>query len=303
MHKQFLILIAAGFLWMNKSTAQNIGILPLTGIRYFKGGIWAKSIDVKMDGAVFYSNRLPLNKEIEISLLQPTGFTPDKNKTVFAAAEFSLLSEKGDLLLQNPNLLLLNETKGFAAKDFKTLSMKFGVNESLMKANSNGMIRIRLYDLKGKNQLKLEFPVSFARPGEAIQVTKLIKTVKSPAGSVCMISGGLKAGNVYVKVDTSIKSYPKNAYSSLEIVNIEGTSLGGIFEGKEKFWVYDQNLNEIKVSDILLKEVGGALEDNIVNYTLKVPFRLKVAPAKGYIVRFRWESADRSKVIDVVVNI
>jgi hypothetical protein len=126
--------------------------------------------------------------------------------------------------------------------------------------------------------------------------------LKSPPGSTAVVSG-LKANNMRVFLDTMIKVSPKMAYASLDIAGIQGTSLGGIFGGKESFWVYDVNLNEIKITDILLKEVGGALEDNDVDYTLKIPFRLKRAPAKGYTIRFRWESADKSQVIDIVVTI
>ena len=67
--------------------------------------------------------------------------------------------------------------------------------------------------------------------------------------------------------------------------------------------MYDAQLNEIKITDILLKQVGGALENNNVDYTLKIPFRLKKAAPKGYIVRFRWESPDKTQVIDLVVTI
>ena len=118
---------AIGFLCMHTCIAQNFGILPLTGMRYFKEGIWAQSIDIKVDGQQLLSNRLPLNKEIELALPLPTGFmvAKDKNKTSYAAAEFILTNSKGDIILRNPNLLLNNETTGFAAKLFKTLSMKF----------------------------------------------------------------------------------------------------------------------------------------------------------------------------------
>ncbi len=301
MVKQLFILFVAVFFVKNNSFAQSNGILPLSGIRYFKEGIWAKSIDVKIDGAWLLGNRLPLNKEIEISLQQPSGFIADINKTVFAAAEFILESAKGELILKNPNVFLLNETKGFAAKDFKTLSIKFGINEELMKYNSNCLIRIRVYDLKGKNQLRLEFPVNIIRYGEAVQLSKSVNLVKSPSGSTCLIAG-LTAKNMLVSVDTTIKVSPNMAYTSLDIFKILGTSLGGIFQGKENFWVYDNGLNEIKISDILLKQVGGALEDNDIDYTLKIPYRLKKVAGKSYTVRFRWQSADKSQVIDVVAS-
>ncbi len=300
---KYSILLFTGSCFLQiESIAQNNGIIPLTGLRYFNEGLLAKSIEVKIDGARLLSNRLPLNKEIEISIQQPTGFTENNAKTTYAAAEFILVSPKGEILSKNPNLFLRNETTGFAAKDFKELSIKFGITAEVMKTNLAGTIKIRLYDLKGKNQLRLEFPVSITRLGEALQISKNVKSIKSTDGTMGMING-LKAKNMLVFMDTTIKVSPKMAYTSLDISNIEGSSISGIFQGKETFWVYDKDLNEIKISYILLKQVKGAMENDDVDYTLKIPYRLKTAKSKIYTVRFRWESPDKKQVIDVVTTI
>lgn len=302
MFKIFITLSVFSILWMNQCSAQNNGILPLTGIRYFKEGIWAKAIDVKIDGAQLLSNRLPLNKEIEITLQQPTGFAEEKNKTVYAAAEFIIVSPGGILLSKIPNIFIKNEASGFAAKDFKSLSIKFGLTADIMKTNQNGIIKIRLYDLKSKSQLRLEFPVNMARPGEALQISKNVNVIKSTIGSSGMING-LKAKEMLVTLDTTIKVSPKMAYTSIDISSVEGAGISRIFQGKEYFWVYDSDLKEIKITDILLKQVDGAMENSKVDYTLKIPFRPKGIPAKVYTVRFRWESPDKKQVIDVVVTI
>ena len=300
---RLLFFSACGLLSAGEGVAQNVGIFPLTGIRYYKEGVWAKSFDVKLDGAQLVSDKVPLNREIEFVLQQPTGFTPDKKKICYAGVEMILTTGKGDLILTTPNLLLKNETTGFAPKDFKSLSFKYPLTADLVKSNSTVIMKIRVFDLKGTNQVRLEFPINIIiKPGEVLQVSKLVSMVKSPPNSMLMVSG-LKGRAMYVTLDTTIKVDPKMAYCSLDIVGVVGTSLGGIFEGKESFWVYDANFKEIKIKPILLKQVGGAMENNDVDYTLKVPFRLKTAPAKGYFVRFRWESADKSQVIDVVVII
>ncbi len=301
MYKKLFILLACGFLGGNTGNAQNKGILPFSGMRYFKEGIWARSIDVRIDGDQLLGNRVPYNKEIEISLLEPTGFTSDKKKIVYVGAEYTLLSAKGEVLLTNPNLFLLKESTGFAPKDLKTLSMKFGIAEQMIKVNGTGTIKIRLYDLKGKNQLRLEFPISIGRPREAVQVSKTVKAIKSPVGSTLMVSG-LSAKAMLVTIDTTIKTNPKRAYASLDITNIEGTDLMGVFQGKESFWVYDNDLNEIKIPDILLKQVKGQLESNNIGLMLKVPYRLKTEPLKNYIIRYRWDSADKSQVIDAAIT-
>ena len=299
--KHLFTSITACMLFANVSTAQKNGILPLTGMKFFNEGIAAAEIDIKIDGAELLSNRIPLNKEIEIRLQQPNGFTADNAKKMFAGAEVIVLSPRGEILLNNPNVFLTSYSNGFYAKDLNAFSIKFGIGTDLMKGNFGGILKIRLYDLKGKNQLRLEIPVSFARPGEPLQVSKTTKAIKSNAG-VNGVINGLQAKDLMVNVDTTIKVAPKMAYTSMDISNIEGSSLSEIFSGKETFWVYDSELNEVKITDILLKKVKGAMENNSVNCTLKIPFRLKSNLSKLYTVRYRWEGADKSQVIDVVVK-
>ncbi|HQY12329.1 MAG TPA: hypothetical protein PK133_08960 [Ferruginibacter sp.] len=302
MIKRFLIALGFTGLLASGSKSQSNGILPLSGLKYFNEGILAKEIDVKVDGARLLSNRLPLNKEIEVVVSQPTGFTADAVKTVYAGAEFILVSPRGDILLRTPNLFLNKEKTGFGSKDLVVLSIKFAITPEMARANMNGTVKLRLYDLKGKNQLRLEMPATFARPGEALQVSKATRAIPVKDGAVGMING-LKAKNMLVSVDTSIRVSPKMAYTSLNISSIEGSSIPGIFQGRENFWVYDDNLNEVKITDILLKQVKGAMENNNVDYTLKIPYRLKNNTAKLYTVRFRWESPDKKQLIDVVVKI
>ena len=301
-HKNLIALAISMLFLIVIGKAQNKGVLPLTGLKYFNEGISAKTIAVQIDGNQLLSNRIPLNKEIEILMEQPTGFVADNYKTMFAGAEVILLSPRGEILFNNPNVFLKNYTNGFNANDQKKFSIKFGIGAELAKGNFNGLLKIRLYDTKSKNQLRMEIPVTFAKPGEALQVSKVTKTIKSSDANVSGIMNGLEAKNMMVKIDTSIKVAPKMAYTSLDISKIEGSSLSGIFEGKENFWVFDSDLNEVKITDILLKKVKGAMENNAVDYTLKIPYRLKTNLAKLYTVRFRWESIDKKQVIDIVVN-
>lgn len=295
------ILVTGSFLCINSSVAQKNGILPLTGMKFFNEGITAKLISVRVDGGQLMSNKIPLNKEIEIRLQQPSGFSADNNKTMFAGAEVIVLSPKGEILLKNPNACLKNYPNGFYEKDLNNFSIKFSIGTDMVKANYAGILKIRLYDVKGKNQLRMESPVSFAKPGETYPVSKTVKAIKSNIG-VNGVINGLQVKDMLVKVDTTIKVSPKMAYTSVDISNIEGSSLSEIFQGKENFWVYDSDLNEVKITDILLKKVNGAMENNTVNYTLKIPYRLKTNTSKLYTVRYRWESLDKTQLIDVVVT-
>jgi hypothetical protein len=299
---RLIVVILCNIFFIPVIHAQKNGILPLTGMKFYNEGITARSMDIKIDGNQLMSNRIPLNKEIEISIQQPAGFKADNFKTMFAAAEVIVLSPTGQMLLNNPNVLLKHYSNGFYADELNTFSIKFGIGTDLMKGNIAGLIKIRLYDMKGKGQMRLEIPVTFAKPGEVVQVSKMAKAIKSADGDGLGVIMGLKARGLQVDLDTSIKVSPKMAYTSLVVSKVEGSSIAGIFGGKEKFWVYDSDLNELKITDMLLKKVQGAMENDMVDYTLKIPYRLKTSKGdKTYFVRFRWESADKSQLIDVVV--
>lgn len=301
MIKRLFILAAGYFACTSFCLAQKKGMLPLTGLQYYNEGITTQSLAVKINGQQLYGNRVPLNQDIEISFQQPAGFSADKKKKYFIAAEYILVSDKGNVVLTKPNLLADKEAAGFTAKDLKMLTAKFSIPEKTVQPNSKAIIKIRLYDLKGKNQLRLEYPVSIAYPRESIWLTTAAKMVKSPAGSVFMVNG-LQPGSLAFFVDTAVKTDPRMAYLNLDINKIGGTDVISMLQGKDYFWVYDTAYREIKIKEILLKKVGGAMEGGNVNATIKIPFRPKTSQPKGYIIRYRWESADKKQVMDVVVT-
>ncbi len=300
MLKSFYILFAVVFFLVNNSGAQDRGILALSGARFFQEGIGAKAIELKTDGSFLLSNKIPLAKEIEVRLQLPGGFTEER-KTVFAAAEFEIVSLKAAILYKSPNLFKDNEVKGFPSGSLKELVVIVPLRADLIKADPGCIVKIRFYDLKSKNQLRIEFPVTIARPGESLQLSKTVNEVKTsvPLNAALV---GVKIKAVNVTLDTSIRVNPKMAYASLDMTDIEGTTLGEVLSGKESYWVYDNDLNEVKTTDKQLKQVKGAMEDNFVDYLSKIPFRLKTVSGKKYFVRFRWESSDKRKVIDIVVS-
>ena len=304
MKKIYFIFIAVCFFGINETVAQNRGILPINGIHYFKEGIWVKSIMARMNGQQLMGNRIPLNTEIEINLQQLSGFATDKQLRIFPTAFYSLLSAKGDTLQKITNLLLLNQAKGFGPKDLpKGLSMKFSIAEGLIQPNSKCIISIRLNDQKGKNQLRLDFPVSISYPSERIPLSQLVpQLLKSPVGSTLM-SFGLTVKNIDFKVDTAVGYNPKMAYLRLELSKIGGTDVIGMLQGRESFWVYDSLFNEIKITERLLKDVGGAMEGGNVYCKLQIPFRSKKDLISGQLVRYRWDGPDKTQVLDIVMNI
>jgi len=123
MLKRFFTLSVGYFCCLTVCMAQKKGMLPLTGLQYYEEGISTQSMAVKINGQQLYGNRIPLNQEIEFSFQQPLGISADKKKNYFLGAEYSLLSANGNVLLTNPNLLSVNEAKGFTAKDLKSIAV------------------------------------------------------------------------------------------------------------------------------------------------------------------------------------
>lgn len=299
---KYLSGLLIGFVFfLTNIQAQEKGVLSFTGARYAKEGIAARAIEIKVDGSYLLSNRVSLNKEIEVKLINPSGLT-ESNKMVFAAAELSYLSAGGAVLAQSPNILKDFETKGISLGTSKELSVKLALKPEIIKAEQSCVVKIRFYDLKGKGQLKVEIPISIARPGEPILLSKAVNELKVPAPATGW-AVGVKMKNAVITVDTTIRVNPKMAYASIDMSNIEGSTLAEVLSGRESYWVYDENGNEIKMTDKQLKQVGGAMENNQVNYLSKLPFRPKTVSGKTYFVRFRWESPDRRKLIDIVAKL
>ena len=125
-----------------------------------------------------------------------------------------------------------------------------------------------------------------------------IKISQSASG----YSNGLKINNVLISIDTTIRVSPKTAYLSIEINAITESSLDEILNGNNSFWIVDKNGNQIKSSEKFLKKVNGSMESDMVNYTVKIPFKLKTDLNSAYTTRYLWESKDKKKTIDIVAT-
>ena len=301
MRKTISLCIAYVLFTTTFSFAQNNGILPLTGIQYFNEGISAKYAEVSINGMNLISNRIPANKEFIVKLQLPAGFTADADKKVFPAVEVLFLSSKKQQLAAIPNAIKEVEKTGITVNTFKELSLKLTLQSQWLKNEPECLIHIRYYDLKSKKQMRLQFRVSIAAATEPLTISNRSTYIKTSDESLGL-SNELTINKAFILVDTSLRVAPKNAYLSIDIPEITGTSMPEVLQGKNNFWVYDKYMNEIKITDKLLKKIGGSMEDNLVKFTVKIPFRLKTDTKQMYTIRYRWESADRKKVIDIVTT-
>ena len=131
--------------------------------------------------------------------------------------------------------------------------------------------------------------------------------LKTPAGLAGQ-ANGIKAGSILVSVDTTIQSNPRSplpngkmAYLSIDISGITGTSQEDILSGNNFFWVFDKTGKPVQVTAAILKKVNAADNSNIVNMTIKIPYRLKT-DKNIYTIHYRWESKDKLRNMDMLTS-
>lgn len=136
----------------------------------------------------------------------------------------------------------------------------------------------------------------------SLKTLPVAKVVKTTGLNATAYAAYLKMNTAIIMIDTTIKVAPKMAYMSIDMHGINGCTLGEMMDGLTYFWVLDKNGKEIKIGDKFLKRIKSTMETNEINYTAKIPFRIKTDINNVYTVRFRWESKDRKKVIDFLVT-
>jgi len=275
------------------------GVLPFSGIKYFNEGIYCKYAEISVDGIPITHNRIAAGKEFILKLQLPTGFTEDAARKVYPAVEVTYLNAANEVLASITNAFKDKEKTGYVGGTLKELNVQLSLQPAILKNESNVIIQVRLYDLKSKKQHRLFFPVSVAKANQSPAVSKTAEAVRSSDNSQGL-STGVSFQKATIIVDTSIRVSPNTAYLSIDIPSISGTSMTEVLGGKNTFWVYDKNMKEIKITDKLLKKIGGSMEGSNVNMIVKVPFKTKKELQTGYTIRFRWESQDGKKVIDIV---
>ncbi len=283
--------------FINISHAQN-AILPFTGAKIFTLGLAAKSIEITIDGYILTSNIAPLNKEIVFKLIQPQGFVTDASKKYYPVAEVTITDAAGVVLGRTADAFYATATTGVAPEKFKELIVKTGLSGAVIKNNTALTISINLSDKKSKNSLKIIFPVQIATASQGLKASAGVLTTPVNAGGIIYTSN-VKIKKADYKIDNEIRVDPTLSYCSVELTEITGAAIDEIAAGKEIYYVFDANLQQVLKKDKLLKSIKGSIDGNVSTYLLKIPFKLKTDKA-NYFVRFRWESKDGKRIIDGV---
>lgn len=300
MRKPFHYLLTLSLFFFSPffSLAQEFGVLPFTGIRYFKEGLNATRIEVSLDGQTWTSNRLPIKTEFKIELKEPTGFKKDAEGRAYPGLEVLILGEKKDTLGYAPNMFGNQAGIGMDEFSLKSLKLNLGFNEKT-KAGDRCTLYITFFDLKSTGKLRMIFPVQIVESGLPLDQTSVTQAAQSFKGFE-VIATGIAFGKPETFMDSLY--FPNSLYHSIRVPEIKSLSPEEGRAGKYQVWIYDEKGEEKSPAKTIGHYIAltNSQEKDKVNILIKVPLAPQDPRNLTYLVRYRWESADGKKVIDLV---
>lgn len=128
-----------------------------------------------------------------------------------------------------------------------------------------------------------------------------VKTLKASDGSIATVNGPLKFKAITVGLDTTTR--PDWAMIDIYIPAISGSNMNEMMAADHSYTVTDKNGKPVAFQQKVLKKINGAMEDNIVNYTMKIPYKLKKDGAKDLVVHYKMETKDKAKSLSMSIPV
>jgi hypothetical protein len=277
--------------------AQKNGILPLNGIKYFRDGVWAKKIEVLVNDKTILSNKVPHNIDFDIKLVQPTGFVADGSGKFYPGIQVLLLNAKKDTLGYSPNIFGSKPTP-FEKMHFKSLTATLGYTQKAKEGDTVYQY-ITFFDTRSKNELKLEFPVVISFKPDSLLTTEYTSTASGTKGYNAAATNGIQLNTIEAYLDSTY--FPKSLYYNLRSAKMLGITLDEAKAGTFTAWLYDENMKEVPQPKqaqqyFALLKTGS----DEINVLVQIALNPTDKNNKKYTARYRWESKDGKKVIDVV---
>lgn len=292
------ILSSVFLLFTSAIFAQQSGIIPFSGASYYSSGISFKEFEIELDNKTWTSNRLPINKQFSIKLVDPVGFYQE-GENVFPTIEVCILNPKGDTLGYSANIFG-EEMETLDVNMLKKLTLMLTFNE-MSKVGDTVLILGRFYDKKSPNFVRINFPMVIVAEDLPLQNTN------SVYGSSSYKGYNAKAAGAEISVIETYRDstfMPKELFHSIRVAEIAGISKEEVEAGSLKVYLYDQNMKEFPlISKPLFFVVNSTQFENKVNILAKIPLLSDDPDNVKFTARLRWESADGQKVIDVVSKI
>ena len=128
-----------------------------------------------------------------------------------------------------------------------------------------------------------------------------MKAYNTKDGSLVNHSTNLKMKNILINIDSTTS--PKYVCLNIEISGMTGGAFTEMAAAQHTYVITDGNNKTVPLNERVLKRIGGLMEEGIVNYTVKVPYRLKTAPAGNYTVNYVMNAGNGKKKITVVSKV
>lgn len=270
-----------------------LGVLPFTGMRYTEAGIHAEKINVELDEATWTSNRLPINTEFEIQLEDPTGFL-QVEELYYPGIEVLITNLKGDTLGYAPNIFGEKSVEGFMDAELSKLSLTLAFNEQ-SKPGDSCLLRARFFDTKSDHSLTCWLDFVITDSEAPLENTNSTYGMSSFRGYNGMASGA--------EISSMSMQYDNETHHLLDYTNyfidpIIGVTLDEWMKGRFTFMSYDSLLVPTIISRDYY-EITYAVPSKEEDATGRLQVTTTLAVN---LVRLRWESEDKRKVIDVVAK-
>ena len=270
------------------------GVLPFTGLRYSENGISAKEIKVELDEATWTGNRLPLNTKFEIQLVDPIGFLME-NEMYYPGVELMMTNSAGDTLGYVADLFSGEEVIAISDAELSNLSVTLGFNDQ-SKFGDTCLIHARFFDKKSTNDIHLWFDVMIVDADLPLEQTFSTFGATSYLGYNGLASG-VEISSIAVEVD---ERQDENDIRVLMIDPIIGLSLDEWNAGKTTMILYDEQLSPMSFPiDQCVISAQQADGGEGIAARIEIPV-IKERTSK--FNRFRWESVDGKKIVDVVIK-
>ena len=268
-------------------------ILPFSGMKVEGHGIYCKKVETRLNDSYWTSNRLPVETKFQIKLIKPKGFSLDTAGYYHPNIRLCITDMAGDTMALVEKFM--GEDPMFQSGTMNHLSLTLSFNEGteLGKYRVQASFFDELYPASYDVDFVLELVES-----EELNTTDFLTSFTSDRGYELNASE-VGLSNVLAELDTL--TYGKMIYHEIKLLGVELTKAEIQQTGTYFIEGFDPEMN-------LLNESQMAREPNLTligrgpttDVYIKMYLPLDTENAEDYFLRWRWESNDGKKIIDVV---
>ena len=280
------------------SIGQTTEIVPFTGIIYQEKGVYIKDIVVELDEQTWTSNQLPTGSEFEIKLIEPKGFSIDKDHNYHPNIRLTIFDDKGDTVGHTDQFMGVDNV--FDQFTMENLSLSLGFKPGTPTGHYT--VKASFYDELFPSSIDLILELDLVETIQSKPVTDEVYSFISYKGYRAKTNGNelkeIKLGQTDSTTSRTMIEIPVNlngyAVSKEELVN------SGTFNVSYCYLNKNSDLRTIDIESMGKIEVtetaSGASNIELV---IAIPINLY---RKNDFVRFRWDSKD-GKALDFVLKL